>query len=335
MQSSRPSPSRGFGSVFFPQSSIYSALDDPGSPLPSSAVEDEHSYPFTRSTADSRSPFSAEPVEPAQVHRSPQHKPRRSLLGLLSPGRQPIEGYELFHADPVPEEDEDALHALDEPGRSKGKRVETDDDDELGGPSRSMCVIQITCGRRRELTRMVSNRMIEAARPRETARPHPSRSMDPGPSSPPERPHAHFPVTLPAPHRSPSSSPYSSPPESFTRDKEPILPGPGSPGPGGRGLHLGSARSWANWMRARDGRRSGLDARERALWRWVNVEDLDAFLQEVISTWTLSIPNSLSDKYTPGLYVLCRERDLVYCFVSAARSSVIDAALCFSLRWPG
>jgi hypothetical protein len=128
--------------VFFPQSSIYSALDDPGSQLPSSAVEDEHnSDPFARSTADSRSPFSAEPVESVQLHRSPQSKPRRSLLGLLAPGRQPAEGYELFHADPVPEEDEDDQGApLDEQGRaSKGKEVETEEEDEeLGGPPRSM-----------------------------------------------------------------------------------------------------------------------------------------------------------------------------------------------------
>ena len=55
--------------------------------------------------------------------------------------------------------------------------------------------------------------------------------------------------------------------------------------PDSRGLRLGGARAWID-QQQRPGRRNASEApdlsrRERALWRWINVVDLDGFLTEV------------------------------------------------------
>jgi hypothetical protein len=157
--------------------------------------------------------------------------------------------------------------------------------------------------------------MIEAARPHQPPPPSVQPTVvvaGPSSSSPRHHPHAHFPSNLPHQHQHKqqqqqpdyslmSSSPSSSvsPPslsDPLMRDKGgSILPGPsgigigggggigggtGGGGGGGRGFQFGEM-PWTNLFGNRGGIRLGLDARERALWRWVNVEDLDGFLQEV------------------------------------------------------
>ena len=53
--------------------------------------------------------------------------------------------------------------------------------------------------------------------------------------------------------------------------------------------------------------KAGLDDYEKALWSWVNVDDLDGFLQEVISVPTIS-----KFKLILGIRVLQRERDILH-----------------------
>ena len=150
-------------------------------------------------------------------------------------------------------------------------------------------------------------RMIEASPKNESTSGRPIRSTMRPPQSPPgPAMHAHF-TTLPRPSRSRSRSPSTSPPPSFTHTSpltfrkwpkrapvedgvtDPILPrpstsgfstpeqaGPSSLDRRNRGLGFGPLE-----IPTLSSRNLGLNRRERALWRWVNVEDMDAFLMEV------------------------------------------------------
>lgn len=122
-------PRQGLASIFLPRESIYSALDDP--------------VPPPDPISDSRSPFSAVPVDTA-----PRQSPTPSLLGLLAPSTYNRSAYDHYRHEPLPEQEEDASDSsLTLAGRpphtsSLMEEGENDDDDndEGAAPPKSMCV---------------------------------------------------------------------------------------------------------------------------------------------------------------------------------------------------
>ena len=68
------------------------------------------------------------------------------------------------------------------------------------------------------------------------------------------------------------------------------------------------------------GRKTGLDAYERALWNWVNVYNLDAFLQEVGIFCIILVP--LNKHVGAGVCVLPWQRDILHSSVSWAEPAV-------------
>lgn len=105
------------------------------------------------------------------------------------------------------------------------------------------------------------------------------------------------------------------PPPDFT-SRVPTSPTPrrreypsDSPATGWGGLHLGGGPV-GGILGAQQA--AGMGARERALWRWINVEDLDSFLQEVYiyyvgkGIWAIALSRLLN-----LLYVRTTSRSVV------------------------
>lgn len=74
-------------------------------------------------------------------------------------------------------------------------------------------------------------------------------------------------------------------------------------------------RTVANFFTSRSQRgpirlQTGLSPKERALWLWANVEDLDMFLQDVLINAVRHAP--LADSFASGLHVLRQKRVMVH-----------------------
>lgn len=74
----------------------------------------------------------------------------------------------------------------------------------------------------------------------------------------------------------------------------------------------------------------GLDAYERALWNWVNVYNLDAYLQEVSCPSPIAWYGSLTVKGWLDLCLLRWERDILHCFDKGPQPPVSPFQLTFS-----
>jgi hypothetical protein len=150
-------------------------------------------------------------------------------------------------------------------------------------------------------------------------------------------PHSPRPSTSSLAHRSPSASPSSSPPPDFTthhdaKGKGPALdvesgseyipmperPASAASNPAPAGLQLGGARGWASLRPGRRQRQTGLNGRQRALWMWVNVDDLDGFLTDVRFRRFVHFSNDAG----PGVHLLRRQRHLLHCACPAAQPLV-------------